>query len=322
MRVSAVLAYAAAAVLSVWTAGLPSGVPLPVPGLVGLAWTLIGLLWLRVVALWIGRSQGTYFWLSSGEPDRGRPVSLTKGAAGVRRNRFGALLRRVRTYRYDDAPWVYLRQSVVWLLLPVSFVALVVLGDSHGSPHVRSLVRAGAAYETASVAEVVELTERRSDEGVTGYRSTLVLALPGGARVRAEGAATRYEPKPDSRVPVLWAPTAPGLGGMVDDGEGLGRYLDRDWGPTWRTSAYGALVLLLVLVAILPASIAAEDEGIQDMAWSPLAQTVHAGVVTGAVLAALPFLTGTASGHDVAMIGAACVSLPALYLAMPIRTLL
>lgn len=89
----------------------------------------------------------------------------------------------------------------------------------------------------------------------------------------------------------------------MDDGEDLARYLDRDWGLTWGGIAPGATVVLLVLAVILPVCIAAEDDGLQDVAWSPLAQTAHAGVVTGAVLAALPFLNGTASENDVVMIG-------------------
>ncbi|MEV7523838.1 hypothetical protein [Streptomyces sp. NPDC091371] len=324
VRLSAALAYVAAAVLSLWTAGLPSGAPLPVPGLVGLAWTLIGLVWLRVVALWIGRLQGEYFWVSLEEPRRKAPVrsvSLAKGAGRARRNRPG-VLRRVLAYHYDSVWWVYLRQSAVWLLLPVAFVALVGLGDSHGSQHIRSLLRAGAAYGPASVAEVADLTESRSEGEVVGYHSTLLLALPGGGRVRAEHTSTRYEPKPDSRVHVLWAPTAPGLGGLVDDGEDLGRYLDRDWGLTLSGIAPGAIVLLLILAAMLPVSIAAEDDGLQELAWSPVTQTVHACAVTGVLLAALPFLSGTASGNDVLGIGVACIGLPALYLVMPIRALL
>ncbi|MFD8412155.1 tetratricopeptide repeat protein [Streptomyces sp. NPDC059650] len=303
VRLSAALAYVVAAVLSLWTAGLPSGVPLPVPGLVGLAWTLIGLVWLRVVALWTGRFQGTYFWVSIEEPcpeDPVGPVSLAKGADRVRRNRPG-VLHRVRAYHYDGVRWVYLRQSAVWLLLPVSFVALAGLGDSHGSQHIRSLLRAGAAYGPASVAEVADLTVRRSEGEAVGYDSTLLLALPGGVRVRAEDASTRYEPRPDGRVQMLWAPSAPSLGGGI---------------------APGAFVLLLILVAMVPVSIAAEDDGLQELAWSPVTRTVHACAVTGVLLAALPFLSGTASGNDVLGIGAACVGLPALYLVMPIRALL
>ncbi|MER6444128.1 hypothetical protein [Streptomyces venezuelae] len=105
-------------------------------------------------------------------------------------------------------------------------MALIVLGDSHGSWHVRSLVRAGVAYEPAAVAEVVQVTERRSEEEVVlGYRSALVLALPGGVRVRAEDASTRYEPKPDSRVRVFWAPTAPAWAAWWT--------MVRTWHATW-----------------------------------------------------------------------------------------
>ncbi|WP_438318465.1 hypothetical protein ACSHWO_34140 [Streptomyces sp. HUAS TT3] len=169
---------------------------------------------------------------------------------------------------------------------------------------------------------MADLTVRRSEGEVVGYDSTLLLALPGGVRVRAEDASTRYEPRPDGRVQMLWAPGAPSLGGVVDDGEDLGRYVDRGWGLTLGGIAPGAFVLLLILVAMVPVSIAAEDDGLQELAWSPVTQTVHACAVTGVLLAALPFLSGTASANDVLGIGAACVGLPALYLVLPIRALL
>ncbi|MBT2440763.1 hypothetical protein J7E93_11720 [Streptomyces sp. ISL-36] len=324
VRISGGLAYTAAALLSLWVSGLPAGVALPASGLVALAWAVVVLVWLRVVALWLWWSDDNYFWMpahrSRTERSDARPLSLEKGAGSVRRQR-PSVLRRLAAYEYASVPWVYMRQAAVWLLVLLSFMALSVLGHSHTSQHIRSLVRAGAAYSTATVTEVVDVTEIRDDEDrVTGYHATLLLALPDGSRVRSQGAYTEDEPKPNSRVEVLWAPTATALGGVVAEGEPLERHLDREWGLTLYGMVITAFALLLVLACMLPISVGAEADNLQDLAWSPVEQTVHAAAVTGILLAALPYLSGTFSDGSV-QLGAACFGLLALYIAMPIRAL-
>ncbi|MFI8320993.1 hypothetical protein [Streptomyces sp. NPDC085529] len=112
--ISGVLAYTAAAVLAVWTIGLPAGVPLPVPGLVPLAWTVVGLVWLRVLALCLWWADDTYGWFPQRASRERNPstVSLEKGRARPRRERPG-LLRRLPSSEYESVPWVFLRQSLV-----------------------------------------------------------------------------------------------------------------------------------------------------------------------------------------------------------------
>ncbi|ORT59386.1 hypothetical protein [Streptomyces sp. CB03238] len=325
VRISGVLAFTGAASLSLWVLGLPAGVPLPAPGLVAMAWTVVGLVWLRVVTLWIWWSYDNYHWMphhwSDAKKSEARPVSLDKGAGKVPRQRPG-VLRRLAAYEYESVPWVYLRQAAVWLLMLVSIAALNVLGQSHASQYVRSLVQAGAAYSTATVAEATDVTEIRDDEDqLTGHHATLVLALPDGSRIRSQGAYTENRPKPGDRVQTLWAPTAPELGGVVEEGEPLDRYLDRDWGPTLSGTAIAVFPLILVLILMLPTAIAAEADSLQEQAWSPIAQTVHATAVTGVLLAALPYLSGTFSDGAVPL-GLAGVGLLALYIAMPIRALI
>ncbi|MEU8432968.1 hypothetical protein AB0F18_08625 [Streptomyces sp. NPDC029216] len=301
------LAFTVAAVLAVWAVGLADRVPLPVPGSVGLGRLLVGLVWLRVVALWVWWSDETYWWM----PRRSRePVSLRKGRPG--------LLRRLAAYEYESAAWVFLRQSAVWLLLVVAVAGMAGLGRAHGSQQVQSLLRAGADHSSAMVTEVSHLREDRSDDEVRGYYATLGLTLPGGGKVRAENAYTRDEPKPDDRVRVLWAPTAPELGAVLEPGEPLGRYRERGWGITLHGVAPGAFGLLLVLACMLPVSVAAEAESLQELAWSPLAQTAHAAAVTGVLAGVLPYLSGVGDG---VWLGAACVGLLALYIVMPIRAL-
>ncbi|MFI8520985.1 hypothetical protein ACIGEZ_24655 [Streptomyces sp. NPDC085481] len=324
VRITGVLAYAAAAVLAVWTAGLPTGALLPVPGLVTLSWTVVGLVWLRVVALWIWWSDDNYYWMPHHWTDARKTnaptVSLEKGVTPSRRERPG-VFRRLASYEYESVPWVFLRQALVWLLVVVSVVALAGLGRSHTSQYVRSLVQAGAGYSAATVAEVADVRQMRNDEDeVTGYHATLFLTLPDGSQVRSQGAYTKDKPKPGSRVEVLWAPAAPELGGVVEDGAQLDRYLNRDWGLTLSGSAIALFPLLLVLACMLPTSVAAEADSLQEQAWSPIAQTVHAAVVTGVVLAALPYLSGTFSSGGVPL-GVAGIGLLALYIVMPIRAL-
>lgn len=325
VRISGVFAYTAAAVLAVWTSGLPAGVAYPVPGLVPLAWIVVGLVWLRVLALLLWRADESYGWFPRRGKDEGatRPsgVSLEKGPDRPRRQRPG-LFRRLATSEYDSVPWVYLRQSLVWLLVVFAVVALGVLGRSHTSQHARALVQAGAAHATATVVKTGNVSERRGDEdAVTGYYATLVLAVPENARIRVEGAFTDEKPELGSRVDVLWAPTAPELGGLVEEGRDMERYLDRDWELTLLGLAFALFPLLFVLTIMLPTAIGAEADSLHEQAWSPLTQIVHATVVTGCVLLALPFLSGTSSGGGIPL-GVAGIGLLALYITLPIRALI
>ncbi|MFD6246393.1 hypothetical protein [Streptomyces roseolus] len=318
------VAYAAAAALALWTAGLPAGVPLPTPGLVPLAWTVVGLVWLRVLALCLWWADDNFGWFrrrGDDGPKRPPAVSLDKGAAPLRRARPGPL-RRLASYEYESVPWVFLRQSFVWLLVVLAVVALGGFSRAHTSQYVRSLVQAGAAHATATVVKAEDVREQRDDEdAVTGYRATLVLSVPGGAQVRVEDASTAGRPKPGGRVGLLWAPTAPELGGIVGKGADLERYLDRSWGLTLSGTAFGLLPLLLVLACVLPVAIGAEADSLQEQAWSPLDQTVHAAAVTGFLLLAMPYLTGTFTGGG-APLGAAGIGLLALYVAMPVRAMM
>ncbi|MFD5422762.1 hypothetical protein ACFWJT_32700 [Streptomyces sp. NPDC127069] len=310
VRISGLLAFTAAAALAVWTAGLANGVPLPSPGLTELAWVVGGLVWLRVLALWAWWFDEEYGWLPT-RPER--PVSLTKGG------RPGPL-RRLADREYESTAWVFLRQSAVWSLVVVAIAAMNVLGSSHGSPYVRSLLQAGAAYTTATVAEVSDVDEvRNGDEELVVYHTTLAVTTPQGSRVRSDTAFTPHRPEPGDQVRVLWAPTAPELGGLVGTDEPLDRYLKRDWGPTLRGVGPAALALLLVLTCMLPTAVGAEADGLQEQAWSPFAQTVHAAAVTAVLAAVLPYLTGTL---DYGYLGLAAVGLLALYIAMPIRALM
>ncbi|MFF9848019.1 DUF3592 domain-containing protein [Streptomyces litmocidini] len=324
VRISSVLAYVAAAVLALWATGLPAGVPLPVPGLVPLAWTVVGLVWLRVLALCLWWADDNFGWFPQWGDDeawRTSAVSLEKGPARPRRERPG-LFRRLASYEYESIPWVFLRQSLVWLLVVLAVVALGGFSRAHTSHHVRSLVQAGAAHATATVVKVENIHEQRDDEGeVTGYNATLVLTVPGGEQVRVEGASTAARPEPGSRVDLLWAPAAPELGGVVEEGTDLDLYLDRTWGITLSGLAFGLLPLLLVLTCMLPTAIGADADSLQEQAWSPLDQTVHAAAITGFLLLVLPYLSGTFTDGG-GTLGAAGLGLLALYIAMPVRALM
>lgn len=215
---------------------------------------------------------------------------------------------------------MFLRQGAVWALVVVAFAATNVLGVSHGSQHVRSLLRAGAEYGTATVAEVSHVREVwNGEEEPVGYDATLVVTTRLGSRVRSEKAFTPHRPEPGSRVRILWAPTAPELGGLVGKDGPLDRYVKRDWGPTLRGVGPAAFVLLLVLTCMLPVAVGAEADSLQEQAWSPFAQTVHALAVTGILAGALPYLTGAIDGG---FLGLAAIGLVVLYIAMPVRAVM
>lgn len=314
------------AVVVLWTAGLPGGAAPYGGGPVTAVWVAGGLLWLRVVALWVWWSDEEYSWVS-GLAARRRTVSLLKA---VRPGRLRARDRSRRKYRsrspfdFGSRWWVYVRQSAVWLLLPFACAALAGFAQANESETVRSVVRAGAAVSVATVVEAHDVVENTSEGSTIGYFSKLTLALPGGGTVRAEGAYTPREPEPDDKVEVLWAPSAPELGGRVHYEIKMSRYLDREWGLTRADLPALAIGMVLVLAFVVTLGCAAEEDGLDDVAWRPVAQTVHAVVVSGVLLAALPYLAGTATGREgaTALLYLGSLALLFLYIGMYLRTLL
>ncbi|MFD5921909.1 hypothetical protein ACFVYP_33955 [Kitasatospora sp. NPDC058201] len=319
VRILSALSYAAMATVVLWTAGLPGGVALPVGGLTTAAWIAFGLLWLRVAALWLWWSDDNHGWLSRAATRR-RSVSLVKDAP---RRRFSSRFSSREPFDFDSKGWVYSRQVAVWLLLPVACAALAGFAQAYESETVRSVVRAGASVSTATVIQADDISENFSDGDVVGYFSKLTLALPGGGTVRAEGAYTPEEPEPDTKVEVLWAPSAPELGGRVHYATDMSRYLDHDWGLTSADAPALALAVVLVLSFVVTIGFATEEDGLQDLAWRPVAQTVHAVVVGGVLLASLPSLAGTADpAHATDLLFASGIAVLLLYTGMHLRPML
>jgi hypothetical protein len=151
------------AVVVLGTAGLPAGVTAQEHGLVTVTWVAGGLLWLRVVALWVWWSDDNYFWMSR-LADRRRAVSLVKGSRlGRFRSRSSRRYGASRPFDFEGRRWVYVRQSAVWLLLPLACAALAGFGQTYESETVRSVVRAGASVSVATVVEAHDVVENTSE---------------------------------------------------------------------------------------------------------------------------------------------------------------
>ncbi len=324
VRISAALAYTAMAVVVLWTAGLPGGVAAQGTGLAAAAWVAGGLLWLRVVALWVWWSDDNYSWMSRLAARR-RTVSLLKGPRPGRfRSGSNRMDRHNSSSVFASRRWVYLRQSAVWLLLPLACAALAGFSQAYESETVRSVVRAGASVSVATVVEAHDVVENTSEGSTIGYFSKLTLALPGGGTIRAEGAYTPRQPEPDDKVEVLWAPSAPELGGRVHYQTAMSHYVDQDWGLTLSDLPALAIGTITVLAFVVTLGIATQEDGLHDLAWRPVSQTVHAVVVSGVLLGALPYLAGTAtsSADALGVLFLSSFALLILYIGMHLRPLL
>ncbi|WP_329611618.1 hypothetical protein [Kitasatospora herbaricolor] len=288
------------------------------------AWAAGGLLWLRVVALWVWWSDDNYFWMAR-LADRRRTVSLVKGSRlGRIRSRSSRRYGASRSFDFEGRRWVYVRQSAVWLLLPLACAALAGFGQTYESETVRSVVRAGASVSVATVVEAHDVVENTSEGSTIGYFSKLTLALPGGGTISAEGAYTPGKPEPDDKVEVLWAPSAPELGGRVHYKTTMSHYLDQGWGLTLSDLPALAIGAITVLAFVVTLGVATREDGLHDLAWRPVSQTVHAVVVSGVLLAALPYLAGTATGSQGALgvLFLGSFALLVLYIGMHLRLML
>ncbi|MFG3053425.1 hypothetical protein ACGFZP_21085 [Kitasatospora sp. NPDC048239] len=312
-RICAVGAWAALATASVRAFALGGGAVQPLTGLLALGWTGVGLLWIRALALWAGKAvrvrQRARAWK--------RRVSLAKEDARPRR-----CTDRVPE-DFSAAPWVFVRQAAVWILLPLVMAVPGALDEMDGGEAVRELKSAGAAIVTATVVETVDFEEAEDADGnVTHYHGDLVLVLPDGRRITAWGADTREEPKPDDRVQALWAPSAPQLGALVKETLHLERHVEKGW------TVGGQRIFLLCFFAVfcaafvVVAALVTGAEGLHDLAWRPLAQTVLPAVATLLLLWIRPALTGagmTNGALESAAYGGFAIVLLLQYLGLTLR---
>lgn len=261
-RAFGVLAWLAFTAAGIWALGLHRGALPPYTGVLVLGWTGVAALWGRALTLPALR-QGT--GVAGGEPE---PTGSVGPAA------------------------VWLRHAAALLALIVSTTALTVIGTAGGDGTVRAVKEAGPVVSTATVTEVARAHVRYERKKPKGYRSTLVLRTPDGTRITARDVETLAEPLPGKTYEVLWAPSAPELGGFADPRFGVSKYLDDRWG--WTVASWGWLggAAVLILAVMLPLMSMTGTRALHRLARRPLPQFVQAAVVTVLFVVLQRVLTG------------------------------
>ncbi|MFI0784919.1 hypothetical protein ACH4Q6_04870 [Streptomyces lydicus] len=214
----------------------------------------------------------------------------------------------------DSPGWVRARTCAVWALVAFAAGALVVpvLSGSPG-PKVTALQKAGATVSNATVVGRPTSLERDlSEEVVRGYDADLVLSVPNGpGRLPVDGAYTHDRPHEGATVEVLWSPDAPQLGGVVHARRDLHLLARPHWqagadSATGRGALFGLIAVTVVgLLLGTVLTFTSGTEALQELAWSPLAQTVRAAMTVGLYLAWLPMLTGDTPAHLVGLLASA-----------------
>jgi len=297
VRLCGLVGWIAVAVACAWLLGVES-VPRPWNG--PLVWGAVaaGCAVVRAGALWgVWRSRRP-----------GDPVSLTKPREEwydqPRPELLGSRppLGYLLGTRLDSPALIRARTCAVWLLVGFAsgalFVGLMATGSRND--RVDSLRDAGARVSTATVVERPgAVREDLSEDVVRGYSARLVVAVPGGPeRLAVKGAYTHDKPRAGTEVEVLWAPSAPELGGYVHERKDLDTLAEGRWsafsgGADGRDSLI-AFVLVVVLGCVLAPVFAftAGPGALQRLAWSPGVQTVRAALTAAVFLGWRPLLLG------------------------------
>jgi hypothetical protein len=263
----------------------------------------------RALVLWVLRVPDMVSWWRRRRPRR-RPVSLSKERRG---GRWAAWESWSDWDEWEDAHdlgfrgddiWTKLRTGAVWLLVAFSsgalFVALMSTPD--WDDRVEALREAGAEVGVAKI--VTEPGGVRADvdddDVVQGYSSRLVVSVPGGPeRLAVNGAYTSEKPRKGTEVDVLWARSAPRLGGYVNETQDLSTIAAGRW-EAFPDSELGGvqLIAFILLVAVFGGvltpifTLVADADDLQELAWSPLAQTVRAALTAAVFLGWRPLLLG------------------------------
>ncbi|MDO0913182.1 hypothetical protein QQM39_20695 [Streptomyces sp. DT2A-34] len=198
--------------------------------------------------------------------------------------------------------WVKLRTGAVWLLVTFSsavfFVAL--LTSANAGEKLDALRDAGAEVSSARVMERQSTREESDGEGgVKGYASRLVVSVPGGAeRLTVRGAYTYEKPRQGTEIDVLWARSAPELGGYANESKDLHALAGNRWSAFQDDELGTGSVIAFVVIGLIGAvlglvfTLVPDADDLQELAWSAPLQTVRA-VLAGALLWGwLPLLLG------------------------------
>jgi hypothetical protein len=278
VRLGGLVEWVAAAVACWWLLGVGS-TPRPWTG--PLVWGAVaaGCAVLRAGALW-GLRRGS-----------GRVV--------LEKSRPGGALDEALGFSFDSAGWIRARGGAVWLLVTFACGALFVGLMATGSEQVAELRDAGAEVSAARVVERPRAVRADlGDDVVRGYTSRLVVAVPDGPARLATRAYTHDEPRVGTEVEVLWARSAPELGGYVHEREDLRTLAAGRWEafPDGENGRDALLAFVLAMVAIgvfaLVFTFVVGPRALQEPAWSAPVQTVYAVLITAVLAGWRPLLLG------------------------------
>ena len=302
VRLCGLVGWVAVAVACAWLLGV-GGVPRPWNGLLGWGAVAAGCAVGRAGALWgvrrLGRSgDGVSLNKAHGGGSWASYDRLGPEVLGRRRPPLGYVLGRC----LDSRGWIRVRSCAVWLLVGFASAALFVglLAAGSRDDRVDALRDAGARVSSATVVERPGgVREDLSEDVVRGYSARLVVAVSGGPeRLAVKGAYTFDKPRAGTEVEVLWAPSAPELGGYVHERKDLsalagGRWSAFSGGADGRDSLV-AFVLVMVIGCVLAAvfTFTAGPGALQRLAWSPGVQTVRAALTAAVFLGWRPLLLG------------------------------
>ncbi|MER6134295.1 hypothetical protein [Streptomyces sp. NPDC001815] len=317
VRLSGLGAWGAAAV-ACWQL-LGSG-PVPRPVREPLVWGAIamGCAVVRVVALWALRVPTAAAWWR-----KYTSVTVPLAKAPHAWSDPGALA------FHDSVLWIKLRTAAVWLL--VAFCAGVFSAATMTSPdgeeRIDALRDAGAEVSTATVvAQPGQVRKELNDGDLEGYTSRLVVAVPGGpGRLAVPGAFTYDKPVEGTAVDVLWARSD----GYIDERKHLPTLTAGQWAAFPDDENGDAALAAFVVLAVVGGAvltpcftIGARADRLQRLAWSPLPQTIRAGLAVGVFLGWRPLLLGREPATaEMAFAGGGFLLVLAVYIGTSMRTL-
>ncbi|KOG30081.1 hypothetical protein [Streptomyces resistomycificus] len=309
VRLCALGAWVATAVACTWLLGVA---PTPQPWNGPVVWGAVaaGCAVVRALLLWVLRVPASVAWWRR---RRLRGAGTGTGAVSLSKERENNRGRWDDWSDWEDAHelsfpgdeiWTKLRTAAVWVLVAFAsgavFVGMWSVSEAGGKAE--TLRDAGAEVSAATV--VLEPGKVRADVDdenvVRGYSSRLVVSVPGGPeRLTVKGAYTLGKPRKGDEVDVLWARSATGLGGYVHEDRDLPMIAEGRWKAFPDTDSGGMMLFAFILVAVVFGAVltpvftlVADADDLQELAWSPLAQTVRAALTAGVFLGWRPLLLG------------------------------
>ncbi|MFF4398181.1 hypothetical protein [Streptomyces sp. NPDC001480] len=296
VRLCGLVGWVAGAVACAWLLGAgPMGRPWHEP----LVWggVAAGCAGVRVVALW------ALVLVTRREREPADGVSLAKGAAATRKPRetLGDL---GDTLSVDGSePWVKGRTAAVWLLVAFAsgafFACLMTMSTND---RVEKLRDAGAEVGTARVVgkPLATRAERDDEDQIKGYASRLVVTVSDGPRrLTVKGAYTYDKPRAGTRLDILWARSAPELGGYVNESKDLPTLAAGRWKAFADDELGEGALIAFIICAVIGGLVMApvftlvpDADSLQYQAWSVPVQTIRGAFTVAQYLAWRPIMLG------------------------------